>query len=214
MLNPDAGVTPSVSPPPEGRLIRTVLIASVFWLPAASLASAVADVPNPRLQNGGWVADQAEILNPATENSLNRMIEQLEAPQGDEIAVVTMPNTADSASPKSFATQLFNAWGIGKKGEDNGTLLLISKQDRRVEIETGYGVEAELPDAKVGTIIQDTMIPAFKQGDFNAGTLPARSNASRRLPQTCCLKEHRLRLHNKPPLHPRQTFTSPSSSSG
>jgi uncharacterized protein len=82
-----------------------------------------------------------------------------------------MPETKPADSLKAFATELFNYWHIGKKGQDNGVLFLISKGDRRVEIETGYGVEAILPDAKVGSIIQQEITPRFKQGDFDAGTL-------------------------------------------
>jgi uncharacterized protein len=113
----------------------------------------------------------ADILSPATETNLNQQISQLEAKNGSEIAVVTVPDTAPSASPKEFATTLFNHWGIGKKGKDNGVLLLISQGDRRVEIETGYGVEGILPDAKVGNIIQKDITPKFKKSDFNGGTL-------------------------------------------
>jgi uncharacterized protein len=66
---------------------------------------------------------------------------------------------------------LFNHWGIGKADEDNGVLFLISIGDRRVEIETGYGIEPILPDAQVGQIIETNITPPFKQGDFDAGTL-------------------------------------------
>jgi len=97
------------------------------------------------------------------------MITQLEAKNGSEIAVVTVPETAPSASPKAFATSLFNHWGIGKKEQDNGVLFLISKGDRRVEIETGYGVEAILPDAQVGQIIDNHILPNFKTENFDQG---------------------------------------------
>jgi len=113
----------------------------------------------------------AGILDEPTEAQLNSVISQLERSNGTEIAVVTVPETAPSASPKEFTTALFKSWGIGKKGQDNGVLFLISKGDRRVEIETGYGVEAILPDAKVGNIIDTQITPRFKQGDFKGGTL-------------------------------------------
>ncbi|PMB53920.1 hypothetical protein CEN39_01825 [Fischerella thermalis CCMEE 5201] len=153
----------------------------VFWLslfssaillyPLSSLAVTVQEVPNPRKQNGGWVSDMAGILSNQTEAQINQIISQLEAKNGTEMAVVTVPETAPASSPKKFATELFNNWGIGKKGQDNGVLFLISVGDRRVEIETGYGVEAILPDAKVGNIIDTQIIPRFKQGDFEGGTL-------------------------------------------
>ncbi len=128
-------------------------------------------MPNPRQVNGTWVTDMVGILDESTEVELNSMISELERQNGTEIAVVTVPETAPSASPKEFTTALFNYWGIGKKGKNNGVLLLISKSDRRVEIETGYGIEPILPDAKVGNIIDTQIIPRFKQGDFNGGTL-------------------------------------------
>ncbi len=147
------------------------LTVAVVLSPFASVALDVKDVPNPRQINGTWVTDMAEILDRPTEAQLNDVIFQLERQNGTEIAVVTVPETAPSGSPKEFTTALFNYWGIGKKGKDNGVLFLISKGDRRVEIETGYGVEAILPDAKVGNIISAQITPRFKQGDFNGGTL-------------------------------------------
>jgi uncharacterized protein len=117
------------------------------------------------------VTDKAEILKPETETQLNQTIDQLEAKNGAEMAVVTVQETAPAASPKEFATKLFNYWGIGKKGKDNGVLFLISVKDRRVEIETGYGVEGILPDAKVGNIIETQITPRFKQRDFDGGTV-------------------------------------------
>jgi uncharacterized protein len=141
------------------------------FLPLKSQALTIQEVPNPRQVNSTWVTDMAGILDDSTEAKLNSEISQLEAKNGTEVAVVTVPETAPSASPKEFATALFNYWGIGKKGKDNGVLLLISKGDRRVEIETGYGIEPILPDAKVGNIIDTQITPRFKQGDFNGGTL-------------------------------------------
>jgi uncharacterized protein len=99
------------------------------------------------------------------------MIDELGAKNGAEMAVVTVLETSPAASPKEFATKLFNYWVIGKKGKDNGVLFLISVKDRRVEIETGYGVEGVLPDAKVGNIIETQITPRFKQRDFDGGTL-------------------------------------------
>jgi uncharacterized protein len=131
----------------------------------------IESVPNPRLAYGGWVTDMADLLDPATEAELNRSISRLQARNGSEMAIVTVPNTAPAASPKAFTTQLFNTWGIGKKGQNNGVLVMISRGDRRVEIETGRGVRTLLPDAAVKTIIQQQMMPQFKQGNFNAGTL-------------------------------------------
>src|SRR4028118_2019486 len=161
---------------PVGTQLKRLLEASLLTptialFPFVGLALDVQDVPNPRQINGTWVTDMAGILDEPTEAQLNSVISQLEHQNGTEIAVVTVAETAPAASPKEFTTKLFNYWGIGKKGKDNGALFLISKRDRRVEIETGYGVEAILPDAKVGNIINTQITPRFKQGDFQGGTL-------------------------------------------
>ncbi|MFN6133049.1 MAG: TPM domain-containing protein, partial [Synechococcaceae cyanobacterium] len=87
------------------------------------------------------------------------------------MAVVTVPDSRPLATPKQVATTLFNRWGIGQKGKDNGVLFLVSLGDRRVEIETGYGVESMLPDARIGQIIRQRITPQFKTGNFDAGTL-------------------------------------------
>lgn len=147
------------------------LMIAVVSFPNIALALNVQDVPNPKQSQNGWVTDMANVLSPETEADINRLLSNLEATNGSEIAVVTVPETAPSATPKEFATALFNYWGIGKKGQDNGVLFLISKGDRRVEIETGYGVEDVLPDALVGNIITQKITPQFKQGNFDRGTL-------------------------------------------
>lgn len=144
---------------------------TVVTVPVSGLALTVQEVPNPRQANSGWVTDMANILSPSIEAQLNQMVAELEAKNGVELAIVTVARTTPEHSPKEFATELFNYWGIGKKGQDNGVLLLISQGDRRVEIETGYGVEAILPDAKVGRIISEEITPKFKQGNFDGGTL-------------------------------------------
>ena len=112
-----------------------------------------------------------DMLSPQAETQLNQMISELEKQNGTEIAVVTVPQTKPSPTPKVFTTELFNTWGIGKKGKDNGILFLISKGDRRTEIETGYGIEGILPDAKVGNILRTQVTPQFKKGNFEAGII-------------------------------------------
>ena len=88
------------------------------------------------------------------------------------IVVVTI-NTLDDFSVEEYATRLYETWGIGKKGEDKGVLILNAIQDRRVRIETGYGLEGILPDGKVGGIIDDYMIPHLKQDNYGQAYLNA-----------------------------------------
>jgi uncharacterized protein len=144
---------------------------ALISFPLPSLAVTVQDVPNPRQVYGGWVTDMANLFDSETKATLNQIISKLEAENGTEIAVVTVPDTAPADSPKQFATQLFNYWGIGKTNINNGVLFLISKDEHRVEIDTGYGIEKILPNAQVSHIIDQLIIPHFKQGDFTGGTL-------------------------------------------
>jgi uncharacterized membrane protein YgcG len=149
----------------------SLLCFSAIAFPVTSQAITVQEVPNPRQVNNTWVTDKANILSDSTETQLNQMISDLEAKNGSEIAVVTVPDTKPSATPKAFATELFNFWGIGKKGKNNGVLLLISSGERRVQIETGSGIQSILPDAKAVGIIETEITPRFKQQDFDGGTL-------------------------------------------
>ncbi len=134
---------------------------------ASAQVYSVEQVPNPRDQNG-WVADQAGILSDADEAELNAAISGIHSEQGIEIAVVTVPNVA-AATPKDFATELFNYWGIGDRQSNNGLLVLMVVGQRRLEMETGYGTEAVLTDGWLKSMQEKVMIPEFKDGDFGAG---------------------------------------------
>ncbi len=131
----------------------------------------VENVPNPRQINGSWVTDRAGILSSSAEFKLNQMLSKLDAQNGTEMAIVTVPDTHPYPSPKAFTTKLFNYWGIGKRNKNNGVLLMVSKGDRRVEIETGRGMQKILPNATVNEIIQAEIIPRFQQNNFEGGII-------------------------------------------
>lgn len=155
----------------RGKFLWTILLSlSLIGFPLISHALTVQDVPKPQ-QSGVWVSDMANILSENTKTQLNHIISELEATTGAEIAVVTVTTTAPSPTPKDFTIELFNEWKIGKSEVDNGVLFLTSVGDRRVEIETGYGVEDRLPDAKVGQIITTQITPKLQGGDWDGGIL-------------------------------------------
>ncbi|MEO0397070.1 MAG: TPM domain-containing protein [Cyanobacteria bacterium P01_A01_bin.137] len=131
----------------------------------------IKEVPNPQNVDGTWVMDMAELITPDSEAKLNQMISDLEAATSAEIAIVTVYNTQPSITPKAFATELFNTWGIGKQGRNNGVLFLVSKDEHRTEIETGSGLDARLPNAKVKRILQRQVMPRFKTDNFDAGIM-------------------------------------------
>jgi uncharacterized protein len=112
----------------------------------------------------GHVNDFANIIEPATKQQLETILLNFEKKTGAQIAVVTIQSLNDR-SVEDYATDLFRAWGIGaKSGEsrDKGALLLVSLQDRKMRLETGYGLEGDLPDGMAGEIIR-RMKPYFRQ---------------------------------------------------
>ena len=96
---------------------------------------------------------------------------------GTAVVVATVPTVGDRVVD-DYATRLYESWGIGKKGEDKGVLILLALKERRVRIETGYGVEGILPDGVVGEIIRLHVIPHLKQGDYGRGLLNAMTAVS------------------------------------
>ncbi len=153
------------------RLLSVFLLCLMLPLRAETVQS----VPNPLRTKRSWVSDNANVIDGQSELQTNRAIEAFNHQTGGEIAVVTVENT-NGETPKEFATALFNYWGVGQKGKDNGVLVLLVMGRRRLEIETGYGTEGDLPDGKVGEIRDQYAIPAFKSGDFGGGVL-ATTNA-------------------------------------
>ena len=156
-------------------IFAVLLLFFVLPLALPLRAETVQSVPNPLRTNRSWVSDNANVIDAHSENQTNIAIENFKKQTGGEIAVVTINNTGGE-TPKEFATELFNYWGIGEKGKDNGVLILLVIGARRLEIETGYGVEGDLPDGKVGEIRDKYALPAFKRGDFGGGVL-ATTNA-------------------------------------
>lgn len=150
-------------------LILTIFIFLNISAPAFALT--IQEVPNPRVVYGGWVTDMANILTPEDKSTINQIISEYERETGTEIAVVTVEDTSPSLTPRYFATQLFKYWGVGKKNINNGVLFFVSQAERRVEIITGYGIEATLSNYQVKQIINSKIIPSFKQHNFSEGTL-------------------------------------------
>lgn len=128
----------------------------------------VKSVPNPRTTNGGFISDPGHFLSDTDITQLNTKLIELEKEATAEFAIVILPSIG-SAIPKEFAVELFNYWGIGKKGKDNGLLLLLVMDQRRWEFETGYGLEGVLPDAILKRIGEDQLVPNLKKKDYNTG---------------------------------------------
>jgi uncharacterized membrane protein YgcG len=149
----------------------------LVWLVLLGLpAGAQAPFPAPQ----GRVNDFAQVLDPSTKAQLNALAAEVEQRTTAEIAVVVVHTTAPM-TPKEYVTALFNHWGVGKRGSDNGVMVLLAIHDRRVEIETGYGVEGILPDGTAGEIIRTAMLPSFTHDRWGEGLVAGTQRVAQRL---------------------------------
>lgn len=116
----------------------------------------------------GRVSDEANVLSAGEREDLEEMLESYEKETRHQIAVLIIPFL--SGEPiESFSFRVANAWKLGKQGVDNGILLTLAMQERKVRIEVGKGLEPYISNAKAAQIIREAMIPEFKQGDFADG---------------------------------------------
>jgi uncharacterized protein len=116
----------------------------------------------------GYVVDQSGIIDSATQSRLEAWILELKQKTTAELAVVTVDST-EPLSIEEYAVNLFQRFGIGQKGHDNGVLLLVAYKDHHMRIEVGYGLEGAITDAYSSRIINTIMAPEFKQGHFSEG---------------------------------------------
>jgi uncharacterized protein len=108
------------------------------------------------------------MIDSDSKERLSQMLRAHEELTTEQVVVVTLPDLQGSTI-EDFGYQLGRFWGIGQKGKDNGALLIVAKDERKVRIEVGYGLEDRLTDAQSSVIINQIITPAFKQGDFVGG---------------------------------------------
>ncbi len=118
----------------------------------------------------GNVSDWAGVFTLEQKAALEERIVGLRQTNGAQLAVVALPSL-HGGEIDDFATKLFEQWGIGEKGKDNGVLLLAAIEDRKMRIEVGYGLEGVLNDAKSGRIQDEYILPRFKEGDYAQGLI-------------------------------------------
>jgi uncharacterized protein len=146
------------------QLNKSLLLALLVLLPATVWAQSTPEFP----ELTGRVVDRAEMLSPEVESRLSQMLQAHEQASTEQVVVVTLPNL-QGYPIEDFGYQLGRHWGIGQKGEDNGALLIVAEEERKIRIEVGYGLEGRLTDADSSVIINRIITPAFRQGDFQAG---------------------------------------------
>lgn len=144
------------------RIIYNIFLFPVLFLAAAT--GMAADVPYLT----GRVTDNAQILSADTSRVLTDLFKAHEDRTGNQIAILTVPSL-DGESIEDYAVRVFKTWKLGQKDKDNGILIVVAPQDRRMRIEVGYGLEGDLTDGTAGQIIRNIMTPKFKTGDYSGG---------------------------------------------
>lgn len=149
-------------------LLIAALVASL-WAQDAPRAYTVETVPNVHVADRRlYTTDPSAILSPSARDTINAICARLEQQTGIESAVVLLPSIG-GADVFDFAQSLFRQWGVGKKGKDNGVLVLFVADAKRIRIHTGYGLEGILTDALCKRIQTRLMVPAFRRADWDGG---------------------------------------------
>lgn len=146
----------------------TAFLAVILCLGILFPAGAAEKFPKPL----GAVNDFANLISAPYRQKMNALAGEVLQKTGTSLVVVTLPTVGDD-DPRGYANRLYSAWGIGKKGEDKGVLIFLALKERRIRIETGYGVEGILPDGLVGEILDRYVTPYLAKGDYDRGLLNA-----------------------------------------
>ncbi|RZK23542.1 MAG: TPM domain-containing protein, partial [Hymenobacter sp.] len=141
-------------------------VLTLLWLTLA-LTGHAQDVP-PRPNPPRLVNDLAHVMQPQEADALEQKLVAYDDSTSSQIAVVTVPSLGGS-DIFSYAQKLYQTWGIGRKGKDNGLLILVAIQEHQVRTQTGYGLEGAVPDALAKRIGDQIMAPAFKQNQYYTG---------------------------------------------
>jgi uncharacterized protein len=147
------------------KLPRAILAAVLFFAPPI-VPWVSADVAIPPLK--ARVTDLTATLTPEQTAALESKLAAFEQRKGSQLAVLLVPTTQPE-TVEQYSIRVVDQWKLGRKGVDDGVLLLIAKDDRKLRIEVGRGLEGALPDAIAKRIIAEDIVAPFKKGDFNAG---------------------------------------------
>ena len=142
---------------------RGLWIALALWFVTAAVS---AEVGIPALQ--ARVTDLTNTLSPPQRAQLEQRLAAFEQQKGSQLAVLLIP-TSQPETIEQYAIRVVDQWQLGRKGIDDGALFLLAKDDRTVRIEVGRGLEGVIPDAVANRVVEEIMIPHFRQGDFYGG---------------------------------------------
>ena len=119
----------------------------------------------------GFVNDFAGVIDSGSSAEMEAIARALQQKTGAEIAVVTVNSIEPYGTIDEYSIELATSWGVGKKGEDTGILLLLAMQERKIKMEVGYGLEGVIPDGLAGEILDQSVLPALKAGEYGTGML-------------------------------------------
>jgi uncharacterized protein len=135
---------------------------------AALLLTAPAGAQDAIPKNDGWVTDLAGFLTPSEEQALETLMESYKTGSTNEIALLTVPSL-EGRSIERFALEVARAWKMGTREKNNAALLVVSREDQKIRIEVGRGLEGNLTDSISGRIIRDVIVPEMQAGRYYEG---------------------------------------------
>jgi uncharacterized protein len=151
-------------------LLRAALLALLWLALRPATGRAAEPVPLPALN--ARVTDLTATLDATQRGRLEAQLAAIDRAGKAQVAVLLLPTT-EPETIEQFGIRLAEAWKVGRKGADDGLIIIVAKNDRRMRIEVGYGLEGRIPDAIASRIVNERMAPAFKQGDFFGGLAAA-----------------------------------------
>lgn len=158
------------------RITFLSLTASLLLLTSGCSGSPTLDpaideqASDPAIQLTGRIVDAADILSSKTETLLHAKLETLERQTGPQFVIATTKNL-NGLSIDKYSLELAKSWGVGHAERNDGVVLLVAPNERRVRIEVGYGLEKTLTNDFCAQVIQETILPEFRDGDFNQGVI-------------------------------------------
>ncbi len=152
--------------PLNALLLRTLSLSALFAVAMTGSARAQDLAPIPVLISP--VVDTTGSLNASEIAQLQQQSLALQQRKGSQLQILIVPTTRPETI-EQYAQRVFDQWKIGRKGVDDGVLLLVAKDDREVRIQPGYGLEGAIPDIAAGRIVQEYLVPKFRAGDFAGG---------------------------------------------
>ncbi len=143
----------------------TILLIAIFLTMFRTFGAGDDNIPEKPY---AWVNDYPNLLSANEETALNKKLMHYEDSTGTQIYIVVMTGHGD-VPVDMMGAEIGEKWGVGQKGKDNGMIILVYPDDRKVSIQTGYGLESYIPDALAKRIIENEMIPEFKKNAYYAG---------------------------------------------